>query len=246
MLKTRRSHAVCEGPLGFPMRESAARKVEALLEVQPKGPEWEYRRTGSAPTALELVEGERCDVSVISTPTLDRDREIVVAGGIDLMQFRSNPVVTFAHRYDELPVGKALWIKHEGERLEGEDAIHVQAAGVEGRLAAGRRLAHGQARRPQRQVDRLSTARWRSADCGRDRQAPDLETCAVGLSQVAASRIRRRPGAGESRSAGGVGVEDAQSTNSVSIAGCALGWLRGNTRAGTRRPADRFESRRAR
>ena len=120
MSKVRRMHAVCKGPLGFPLREAVARKVEALLETQPKGPEWEYRRTGSAPTALELVEGERCDVSVISTPTLDRDREIVVASGIDLTQFRANPVVTFAHRYDELPVGRALWIKHEGDRLKAK------------------------------------------------------------------------------------------------------------------------------
>lgn len=116
----RRSHKLCEGPLGFPMRESIARTVESLLAARPKGEEWEYRRTAATPFATELVEEERCDVSVISSPALDRDREIVVATGIDLTQFRSNPVVTFAHRYDELPVGRALWIKHEGERLKAK------------------------------------------------------------------------------------------------------------------------------
>lgn len=120
-MKTRRQqHRICEGPLGFPLRESVARTVEALLAARPKGEEWEYRRTSTAPFATELVEGERCDVSVISTPSLDRDREVVIATGIDLAQFRSNPVVTFAHRYDELPVGRALWIKHEGDRLKAK------------------------------------------------------------------------------------------------------------------------------
>ena len=111
---------ICEGPLGFPLKESVARTVEALLATRPKGPEWDYRRTSTAPDATELVDGERCDVSVISTPTLDRDQEVVVATGIDLTQFRKSPVVTFAHRYDELPVGRCLWIKHEGERLKAK------------------------------------------------------------------------------------------------------------------------------
>lgn len=102
------------------MRDSVARAVESLLAARPKGEEWEYRRTRATPFATELVEGERCDVSVISSPALDRDREIVVATGIDLTQFRSNPVVTFAHRYDELPVGRCLWIKHEGDRLKAK------------------------------------------------------------------------------------------------------------------------------
>lgn len=120
MLRNRRSHKLCEGPLGFPMKEAAAKKVEALLEVQPKGAQWEYRRTAPNPAALELVEDERCDVSVISSQALDRDREIVMVGGIDLSQFRLNPVVTFAHKYDELPVGRALWTKHEGDRLKAK------------------------------------------------------------------------------------------------------------------------------
>lgn len=100
-----------EGPLGFPMLDEDARELDDLLDKQPDGSEWEYRRAFQSKASTEIVTGERADISVITSDVLDRDREVVIPTGVNLGQFRKNPVVTFAHRYDDLPVGRAAWIR---------------------------------------------------------------------------------------------------------------------------------------
>jgi len=112
MAKQKQSGLV-EGPLGFPMREEAAREIDELLKVQPTGEEYEYRHLSVAADEVKTDEEARTDTSFIMTDALDRDREVVLPGGGDFAQFRKNPVVTFAHRYDELPVGRALWLKRD-------------------------------------------------------------------------------------------------------------------------------------
>ena len=55
--------------------------------------------------------------AVISTETPDRDKEVVVATGLDLKNYRANPIVQFSHPQQqmftafELPVGKCNTIK---------------------------------------------------------------------------------------------------------------------------------------
>lgn len=55
----------------------------------------------------------------ISTDKTDRDNEVIVPKGISLKPFRANPVVLWAHKYDEPPIAKALWTKmnDQGEML---------------------------------------------------------------------------------------------------------------------------------
>jgi len=45
---------------------------------------------------------------VISTPARDRHGDILEPAGLDAAAFRRNPVVLWAHRYDDLPIGKAV------------------------------------------------------------------------------------------------------------------------------------------
>src|SRR5262245_63614221 len=105
-----KSHYDTEGPLGLPMKDMQAQTLEALLASLP-----EEQRTlkrlvvDKAPT--ETLEGERSDVSWISTEDLDRDRKIVLAKGMDDSHFQMNPIVTLQHRYHEPPVGRSLWRK---------------------------------------------------------------------------------------------------------------------------------------
>ena len=42
---------------------------------------------------------------ILTTPTLDRQGDIVVPTGVSLKWFKKNPVVLWAHRYDQPPVG---------------------------------------------------------------------------------------------------------------------------------------------
>lgn len=99
-----------EGPLGLPMKDKQARLLDGILRTLPQ----EDRRLCRIVTAKkpsELLDGERADVSWISTEEIDRDREIVVARGMNDEQFKMNPIVTLQHCYGEPPVGRSLWRK---------------------------------------------------------------------------------------------------------------------------------------
>ena len=73
----------------------------------------EYVRKGIPidPADISIEEGERAVIRLISTPHVDRDKEILVPSGAMLDDFRQNPVCLYAHDYSGLPVGKDLWIK---------------------------------------------------------------------------------------------------------------------------------------
>lgn len=53
----------------------------------------------------------------ISSETKDRDGDIVSISGIDIKQYKQNPVVLWAHQYNQLPIGKALRIWKIGTDL---------------------------------------------------------------------------------------------------------------------------------
>ena len=99
-----------EGPFGLQMPDKQAKNLDALLKTLPKECR-ELRRKSNIPANFDLVPGERADVSLISVESIDREGDVVLAKGCDLTHFMGNPVVTMAHKYDELPVGKAAWVK---------------------------------------------------------------------------------------------------------------------------------------
>ncbi len=109
---------IVEGPRGYKMTEALARAIEAAQKNAPKGEEFQYRRVAKAADVEELKDGERTDVSVITTDDVDRDRDVVIPGGIDTSQY--NGVVPFAHIYDALPVGRCLWIKKTDNGLKAK------------------------------------------------------------------------------------------------------------------------------
>lgn len=65
----------------------------------------------------EVNEEDRTIVSYISTESLDRDKEIVLAKGADLDNYRKNPIVLWGHDSKATPIGKNLWIRHDGRGL---------------------------------------------------------------------------------------------------------------------------------
>ncbi len=99
-----------EGPLGLPMKDAQAKLLDALLKTLPSE-DRQVKRLVTAKAPAELLDGERADVSWISTEEQDRDNEIVAAAGMNDSQFRLNPIVTLQHCYDMPPVGKSQWRK---------------------------------------------------------------------------------------------------------------------------------------
>jgi hypothetical protein len=104
---------IVEGPGGLSMPEATARHIEALAGSLPK--DFVYRRIARKSEEFKLDPGERTDVSVITTDALDHDGEVVLPAGIDWSGY--NRVVTFAHRYDQLPVGSNWWMRARGNGL---------------------------------------------------------------------------------------------------------------------------------
>jgi len=98
---------------GFKLPESLARRIDDLSRNLPR--EFAYQRIAHKADAFTLDPGERTDVSVITTDALDRDGEVVLPAGGDWSGY--NRVVTFAHRYDQLPVGASWWIRAKGNTL---------------------------------------------------------------------------------------------------------------------------------
>jgi hypothetical protein len=112
-----------EGPLGFPMPDRQARQLDTLLKSMPKSKDHAYRKAVVAKAPTELNPGERSDVSWISTESVDRVQEVVVARGMNDSQFQANPLVTLQHAYSMPPVGKSLWRK----RVKDGDLIGIKA-----------------------------------------------------------------------------------------------------------------------
>ena len=69
---------------------------------------------------IDVEPGERAVVAVISTPAVDRDREVLLPKGADLTAFKKNPVVLWAHDYSAPPIGKAMWIKKTAEDIRAK------------------------------------------------------------------------------------------------------------------------------
>lgn len=97
------------GPFGIPMPDNLAKQLDTLIKTLPR--DCTYRKAGAVPSTVEFNEGERSDISLITSEALDRENEVVLSKGINKDYFDRNPIVTFAHKYDELPVGRALWVK---------------------------------------------------------------------------------------------------------------------------------------
>jgi hypothetical protein len=114
-----RHYGPAVGPLGFPQTDRAARALDALLKTLPKAKEYDYRHAVVTKAPTELNPGERSDVSWISTESVDRCNEVVVARGMNDSQFAANPLVTLGHAYWLPPVGKSLW------RRRVKDGGHV-------------------------------------------------------------------------------------------------------------------------
>jgi hypothetical protein len=100
----------CEGPLGIPMKDAQAKLLDGLLQSLP-AEDRALKRVVSAKGPTEVMDGERADVSWITTEEIDREAEIVIARGMNDASFKLNPIVTMNHCYTEAPVGRSLWRK---------------------------------------------------------------------------------------------------------------------------------------
>ncbi|MEK0337613.1 MAG: HK97 family phage prohead protease, partial [Nitrosopumilus sp.] len=65
----------------------------------------------------EINEEERTVVAWASQAIVDRTKEVIRGNAWDLKNYMKHPVIMLSHRYDQLWVGKALWLKKMKEGL---------------------------------------------------------------------------------------------------------------------------------
>ena len=71
----------------------------------------------------------RTVVARISTTSIDRDGEVLLPSGIDLKDFRKNPVVLLNHDQGGLPIGRALSVKRQSDGIIAEVQFAERPAG---------------------------------------------------------------------------------------------------------------------
>jgi hypothetical protein len=81
-------------PLCFPMPDRQAGTLDALLKSLPKTKEHNYRKAVAAKAPTEFNPGHRSDVSRFSTESHDHVKEVVVARGMNDIQFQANLIVS--------------------------------------------------------------------------------------------------------------------------------------------------------
>jgi len=105
----KKTKTMVEGPLGFKTTEETARYLESLIKKLPKDKAYSYRKKNLEAEA-QFEAGERASVDVITTDTVDHEKEVVLPDGLNLETYRKNPIVLYQHD-DHKPIGKSLWIK---------------------------------------------------------------------------------------------------------------------------------------
>lgn len=74
---------------------------------------------------IKADDDERSFVATITTETVDRDGDVVLAKGLDFESFNKNPVVLLGHPMGmsgpgDLPIGRAKWVKAKGRKVIAE------------------------------------------------------------------------------------------------------------------------------
>lgn len=64
-----------------------------------------------------IDEKEMTMTATISSNAKDRQGEVLEPKGVDLKNYLKNPVVLWAHDYSMPPIGKALWVRRDGDTV---------------------------------------------------------------------------------------------------------------------------------
>lgn len=107
--------------------EEQAKEIDALVKTLPS--ECKYVRKASD-AEYQFSPGERAEVSVLSSDTLDQSNEVVLPEGIALEAYRKSSVVLWNHDQSNL-IGTCGWIKLHGNRILGKTIYPERPEGAE-------------------------------------------------------------------------------------------------------------------
>lgn len=108
-----------KGPIGIPMTDEQAFQMEAMLT----GIDIEIKRMVLPAAVQQIEDGERAEISWITTENVDREGDLLLSEGCDESHYKLNPIVAMNHNLMRPPVGKSEWRKTIANPITGKKGI---------------------------------------------------------------------------------------------------------------------------
>jgi hypothetical protein len=102
---------------GTRLPESVAKEVDDLFKTLPS--DCTYRTKAIAADAINFEPGERSEVSILTTNSVDWSNEVVLPEGVDMDAYRKSMVVLWNHDNDK-PIGSCEWIKNHKNSIRAK------------------------------------------------------------------------------------------------------------------------------
>ena len=126
------------------MKEKENQNVIKIVNIKQEG--------------LKSENNENAFNFIATKEVIDRDGDVVIAKGIDLSNYKNNPIVLFAHNWGDAPVGKAVKLSKKDGALnvsinfadtqEGQKIKYLVANGYLNALSIGFRMVQSYAQNP--------------------------------------------------------------------------------------------------
>lgn len=102
------------------------RNNEALARRIDEGEDVKLIGRGVSGSAVKEIDADKhTAIYRITDATVDSYGDVVEPAGMVNTRFRSNPVVFFAHRSQDLPIGRSLWERVESDEVRAETEFAV-------------------------------------------------------------------------------------------------------------------------
>lgn len=105
--KMKKNFVCCDSAGGCYLPEDDARQVDALTKTLPKDCTFQKK---AYPVEYQFEPGERSEVSIITSQTVDKSNEVVLVAGLNLDTYRNSYAVLYEHDRNK-PFANCKWIK---------------------------------------------------------------------------------------------------------------------------------------
>ena len=103
-------------------------EIEETQEIEfPR----EKLQANAALKVSSVDEDSRTVVAVISSASVDRDKEVLLPKGANFDNYLKNPVVLWGHQSSDPPIGKALWVKRGQKQITAKVKFATTERGEE-------------------------------------------------------------------------------------------------------------------
>ena len=107
--------------------EETAREVDALAKTLPQGLEFQRK---ALPVEYQFEPGERAEVSILTSRSVDKSAEVVLPEGLELESYRKSAIVLWNHDKDR-PIASCGWIKLHKDHIRAKTIYPERPQDVE-------------------------------------------------------------------------------------------------------------------